>query len=152
MVNKRYTKLLGERYSSKSIKSDRAIIIFRDTRQRHFFFQIKYKITCILFKHQKTSTTQIAFEHFHVQFYISASHPLSKMLYTKPSCVSKQRLTQVKTVFQEQWHWCDQTEPQAKQQQVPTTNGNIPETEESQISSVKVNLQSRIDPRFQLWV
>ena len=63
-----------------------------------------------------------------------------------------QRLTQVKTVFQEQWHWCDQTEPQAKQQQVPTTNGNIPETEESQISSVKVNLQSRIDPRFQLWV
>ena len=119
----------------------------RDNDMFFFFFYIKYKISCILFKHQKTSTIQITFERFHTQIlhlcfttFLVSFHLLS------------QRLTQVKTVFQEQWHWCDQTEPQAKQQQVPTTNGNIPETEESQISSVKVNLQSRIDPRFQLWV
>ena len=43
MVNKRYTKLLGERYSFKSIKSDRAIIILHDTRQRHFLFPNKIK-------------------------------------------------------------------------------------------------------------
>ena len=42
-----------------------------------FFFKIKYKISCIFFKHQKTSTIQITFERFHTQFYISVSQPFS---------------------------------------------------------------------------